>query len=80
MSAQAEGAELVLRLDDTGPGIPEAQRERIFEPFFTTKAQGSGLGLPLVHTVVSQHGGSLTVGDAPAGGARFTLRLPLSVR
>jgi signal transduction histidine kinase len=80
VSAQAEGAELAVYVDDTGPGIPSAQRERIFEPFFTTKAQGSGLGLPLVHAVVAQHSGSLTVGDAPAGGARFTLRLPLSVR
>ena len=80
VSAQAEGGALALRLDDTGPGIPLGLRERIFEPFFTTKAQGSGLGLPLVHAVVAQHDGSLTVEDSPAGGARFTLRLPLAVR
>ncbi|MBL9037487.1 MAG: response regulator [Archangium sp.] len=71
-----EGPDVVLHLDDAGPGVPHDLRERIFEPFFTTKAQGSGLGLPIVHAIVTQHGGRLSVGDAPAGGARFTLRLP----
>jgi signal transduction histidine kinase len=65
-----------VTVDDTGPGIPVALRDRIFEPFFTTKAQGSGLGLSIVHSIVTQHGGSLEVGDAPGGGARFLLRLP----
>jgi signal transduction histidine kinase len=71
-----DGAEVVLNVDDTGPGVPAELRERIFEPFFTTKASGSGLGLPIVHAIVTQHGGTLTVSDAPSGGARFTVRLP----
>ena len=70
------GAKVVIRLDDTGKGVPAELRERIFEPFFTTKAQGSGLGLPIVHAIVTQHGGTLEVGDAPQGGARFTVTLP----
>jgi signal transduction histidine kinase len=65
-----------VTVDDTGPGIPVALRDRIFEPFFTTKAEGSGLGLSIVHAIVTQHGGTLEVGDAPGAGARFLLRLP----
>ena len=43
---------------------------------FTAKAQRSGLGLSIVHVIVTQHGGTITVEDAPEGGARFSLRLP----
>ncbi len=63
-------------VDDDGPGIPPEQRDRIFEPFFTTKAKGSGLGLSIVHAIVTQHGGTIRVEASPEGGARFTLRLP----
>jgi signal transduction histidine kinase len=65
-----------LLVDDDGPGIPVELRERIFEPFYTTKAAGSGLGLSIVHAVVSQHGGVIRAEDAPGGGARVVIRLP----
>jgi two-component system sensor histidine kinase HydH len=65
-----------VRVDDTGPGIAVALRDRIFEPFFTTKAQGTGLGLSIVHAILTQHGGTLEVTETPGGGARFVLRLP----
>jgi signal transduction histidine kinase len=65
-----------LTVDDDGPGIPPALRDRIFEPFFTTKATGSGLGLSIVHAVLSQHGGTIHAEDAPGGGARMVVRLP----
>jgi two-component system, NtrC family, sensor histidine kinase HydH len=65
-----------LTMEDAGPGVPAAVRDRIFEPFFTTKARGSGLGLSIVHAIVIQHGGTIEVGEAPGGGARFVLRLP----
>lgn len=70
--------EVLLRLTDSGPGVPEALRERLFEPFFTTKSagQGTGLGLSVSSQIMSQHGGRLTVENVPAGGARFTMRLP----
>jgi two-component system, NtrC family, sensor histidine kinase HydH len=71
-----EAREVAIYVDDTGKGIPAEVRDRIFEPFFTTKAQGSGLGLSIVHAIVTQHGGSISVEDAPASGARFALRLP----
>ncbi len=66
----------VVKIQDTGEGIPTAHLERIFIPFFTTKASGHGVGLALAHRVVMQHGGALTVTNAPQGGAVFTLRLP----
>ncbi|MBO9630747.1 MAG: PAS domain S-box protein [Shinella sp.] len=67
-----------LTIDDNGPGVPEAIRSRIFDPFFTTKPQGAGTGIGLAVSkgLVEAHGGSLTLGDAPDGGARFVIRLP----
>ena len=68
--------DVMLGIEDSGPGIPPENAERIFEPFFTTKAAGSGLGLPIVHAIVTQHGGSIGYGKSPLGGARFWVRLP----
>jgi len=69
---------VAVTIEDSGPGVPEALRHRIFEPFFTTKAKGSGLGLSIVHAIVVQHGGALTVEEGTHGGARFVLRLPVA--
>ncbi|GJE60098.1 Adaptive-response sensory-kinase SasA [Methylobacterium trifolii] len=68
----------VIRISDTGPGIPEDLREKIFEPFFTTKPVGSGtgLGLAIAYSVVQAHSGSLTVETAPGGGACFVIGIP----
>jgi signal transduction histidine kinase len=71
-----ETGRVALVVEDSGGGIPPAEREQIFEPFFTTKAQGSGLGLSIVHSVVAQHGGSISVGQSRYGGARFVVELP----
>jgi signal transduction histidine kinase len=68
--------EVAIYVDDSGPGVAEGARDRIFEPFFTTKATGSGLGLSIVHAIVTQHRGTISVEQSPAGGARFALRLP----
>ena len=76
--AGIDGAAVCICVDDSGPGVPEAVRSRIFEPFFTTKDAGSGLGLPLVHSIVQQHGGTLALETSPAGGARFRVRLPIT--
>jgi signal transduction histidine kinase len=65
-----------VMVDDDGPGVPEESRDRIFEPFFTTKAKGSGLGLSIVHAIVTQHAGRLRVVESPEGGARFVVTLP----
>ena len=71
-----------VEIGDTGPGIPEAIRQRIFEPFFTTKpvGQGTGLGLDISYRiVVARHGGDLSVQSVP-GDTRFIVRLPLTER
>jgi len=61
---------------DSGGGIPEAVRERIFEPFFTTKAGGTGLGLPTVYRIVTEHGGSVTLDTEMGVGTTFSVALP----
>ncbi|MCB9598313.1 MAG: response regulator [Sandaracinaceae bacterium] len=75
-----ERGQVVLEVDDTGPGVPVAIRDRVFEPYFTTKRgdgpRGAGLGLATVYGIVEAHGGSIMVTDAPGGGARFQVRLP----
>jgi signal transduction histidine kinase len=69
--------EVRIQFEDTGPGVPKDLRKKIFDSFFTTRAKGTGLGLAFVDRIVSEHGGSVTVGDAPAGGALFEIRIPL---
>jgi two-component system sensor histidine kinase HydH len=78
--AAVEADDLCICVDDDGPGVAPDLRHRIFEPFFTTKDAGTGLGLPLVHSIVQQHGGTITIETSPSGGARFHLRLPLQSR
>ncbi len=67
-----------LRLADTGPGVPDELREEIFNPFVTTKKTGVGLGLSIVSKIVDGHHGTIHVGNAPGGGAVFTLFFPLN--
>jgi signal transduction histidine kinase len=73
-----EQDKLVLAVSDNGPGIAPEMRGRLFEPYATTKAEGTGLGLAIVERIVVEHGGEITAGDAPGGGALFTVKLPLS--
>ena len=80
IAAEADESGLVLSVDDSGPGVSPESAERLFEPFFTTKPQGSGLGLPIVHAIVTQHGGEISVEKSPLGGARFAVRLPAAHR
>jgi signal transduction histidine kinase len=68
---------VLIELEDTGPGIPRAIRERLFEPFVTAgKQDGLGLGLALSRQTVLGHGGDIWL--EPATGARFVIRLPLN--
>ena len=78
LSLRAEDNDALIEVEDSGQGIPIEVRERIFEPFFTTKPAGTGLGLPIVHSIVTQHGGTIGVGRSELGGAKFWLRLPLA--
>jgi signal transduction histidine kinase len=65
-------------VEDNGPGIPSAERERVFRPFFTSKRSGTGLGLALVQKIVVFHNGRISVGTSPAGGASLQISLPLA--
>jgi len=75
-----EDHEAVVRIADTGPGIPPALLGQIFTPFFTTKepGQGTGLGLSISYGIIESHGGHLSCAPAEGGGSVFTIRLPLS--
>jgi len=71
---------VAIEVTDTGTGLSRDVLEHLFEPFFTTKpkGRGTGLGLSVVHGIVSQHGGLVRAENQPAGGARFTVQLPLA--
>ena len=65
-----------VSVEDNGPGIPQASREKIFQPFFTTRSQGTGLGLAIVQKIVVMHNGRVTVADARGGGASIQIAIP----
>jgi two-component system sensor histidine kinase PilS (NtrC family) len=68
---------VAVQVDDTGPGLTEEVRQNLFEPFFTTKQSGTGLGLATSYRIVIELGGLLLADNAPGGGARFVLMMPL---
>jgi signal transduction histidine kinase len=83
LEARPEGGQLMLEVSDTGPGIPEAERERLLKPFergggAAAAAEGAGLGLALARALARQHGGELVLDAAPGGGALVRVRLPLT--
>ncbi len=82
VSTEQHDGEAVIRIADNGIGLPE-DRSRLFEPYVTTREKGTGLGLPIVKKIIEEHGGSLSLEDAPAfgedgrQGAMAVIRLPL---
>ncbi len=79
----ADGGDAAVTVDDSGPGIPVEARPQIFERYYqvesdaTRRAGGTGLGLAIARDFVTLHGGTIAVDEAPGGGARFTIGLPL---
>ncbi len=76
VSADASGDEVVIRISDTGRGIPEEVLDNLFEPFSTTKPGGLGLGLAYCKRTVEAHGGRITVDSRPGEGTTFTITIP----
>ncbi|MEX0881969.1 MAG: ATP-binding protein, partial [Cyclobacteriaceae bacterium] len=74
-----EEGKVVVKIQDNGPGMPPAVREKIFEPFFTTKSvgKGTGLGLSIVHTIIEKHKGVIEVDSENQRGTVFTIILPV---
>ncbi|RMF40295.1 MAG: ATP-binding protein, partial [Anaerolineae bacterium] len=76
---------VVVRVEDTGPGIPESALPRLFERFYQVDSsranrqrRGTGLGLAIAHEIVQAHGGTLKAANRPQGGAVFEVHLPLT--
>jgi two-component system OmpR family sensor kinase/two-component system sensor histidine kinase QseC len=90
LAVQVADGQAELIVDDSGPGIPPAERQRVFDRFYRranatgaatagdASASGSGLGLAIVQRIAERHQAELTLGDAPLGGLRVRLRLPLA--
>ncbi|HEY0683420.1 MAG TPA: ATP-binding protein [Steroidobacter sp.] len=83
VQVDATDKSVCLTVDDEGPGIPPEQRDAMLEPFVRLETSrnrrtgGAGLGLAVVRSLVEAHGGVVNISDAPTGGARFTVSLPL---
>lgn len=78
---QLPSKQIVIRIIDNGPGIPEQVRQKLFDPFFTTKAvgKGTGLGLSISYQIITeQHGGSLQCISSPNEGAEFIIEIPVA--
>jgi two-component system, NtrC family, nitrogen regulation sensor histidine kinase NtrY len=70
------GSEAVIEVSDSGAGLTKEECERLFTPYYTTKQHGTGLGLAIVQSVVSDHGGRISVESEPGQGATFRITLP----
>jgi two-component system nitrogen regulation sensor histidine kinase NtrY len=76
ISAHPSDHDVVIEVADTGVGLPTEDSELLLQPFYSTKGRGSGIGLALVHRIVTEHGGSLRIQNRAMGGTRVTILLP----
>jgi signal transduction histidine kinase len=76
VSSGARDAQVWFAVQDTGRGMSEDVQEKIFHPFYTTKDKGTGLGLAVIHKIVTDHHGTITVDSVAGSGSTFTVRLP----
>ena len=72
-----ENNRIILKVSDSGPGVPSALKEKIFDPFYTTKSESTGIGLSLSHRIITDHGGSLGISKSKWGGAEFVIEIPI---
>ncbi len=80
LSAHEMDSSVVIAVRDEGPGVSQENMDKIFNPFFTTKEAGTGLGLSVVHQIVTQHGGVVNAERNPGGGMNFSVVIPLRQR
>jgi signal transduction histidine kinase len=78
VETRAEAGRGIIEVRDEGHGVASEDRDRVFEPFFTGREDGTGLGLFVSYGIIERHGGSIEISDAPEGGARFVVSLPLA--
>ncbi len=78
ISSSSQDGHVRLSVSDTGQGLTEEECARLFTPYYTTKQHGTGLGLAIVQSVVSDHGGKISVTSTPGSGATFVIELPVS--
>lgn len=80
ISANQEGDDFMLSIQDTGKGIPPEIQNRVFEPFFTSKpvGEGTGLGLSISYSIIQRHNGEITVDSKPNKGTTFSIKIPLN--
>lgn len=78
ISTEADGTTVLVRISDSGPGVPEHLREQIFDPFYTTKNESSGIGLSIISRIIADHGGTVSVGSSDLGGAEFLIKIPIN--
>ena len=79
LKARRLEGEIAIEVSDTGAGLSKEECERLFTPYYTTKHHGTGLGLAIVQSVVSDHGGRISVESEPGKGATFRIVLPAAV-
>jgi signal transduction histidine kinase len=78
ISAEVSEGEVLIRVSDTGHGIPDSSIDKIFDPFYTTSSvgKGTGLGLSICYSIVKEHCGSIEVDSVEGRGSIFTIKLP----
>jgi signal transduction histidine kinase len=71
---------LTVAIEDTGVGMSDETLSRVYDMFFTTKPHGTGLGMAIARSVITRHGGELSIESAPWRGTRVVVRLPVDTR
>jgi signal transduction histidine kinase len=78
ITASGDGDYVTISVQDTGPGISPADLPKVFDPFFTKRAEGTGLGLTIVHRIIDEHDGHIEVESSPQG-TTFNVTLPAAI-